>query len=107
MATEPTTDHEAVATSDPARGASPRPPGRAGGTVAIVVAIADVVVPIALYYVCRGLGFSELGSLLISSVAPVVSFVVQALVTRRADGIAIFIGAVLLLNIAVALTAAD
>ncbi len=107
MATERTTDHEAGATNDPSPSTSPGRAGRPGGTVAIVVAIADVVVPIALYYVCRGLGFSELDSLLISSVAPIVSFAVQALVTRRVDGIAIFIGAVLVLNIAVALTAAD
>jgi hypothetical protein len=98
MRTEPTTD-----------GAGTRGSGRArpGGTFTIVVAIADVVVPIALYYVFRGLGFSELNSLLISSVAPIVSFVAQGLVARRLDGLAVFIGAVLVLNVAVALTSAD
>jgi hypothetical protein len=80
---------------------------RHGGTVALVVAVADVVVPIALYYVCRGLGLSELHALLVSSVAPIVSFAAQGVVTRRVDGLALFIGAVLVLNIAVALTAAD
>lgn len=80
---------------------------RHGGTVALVVAVADVVVPIALYYVCRSLGLSELHSLLVGSVAPIVSFAVQGVVTRRVDGLALFIGAVLVLNIAVALTAAD
>ena len=105
MATEPTTDREpggaGAATRDTPRS------GSGGGAFPIIIAIADIVVPIALYYVFRGFGFSELNSLLISSVAPIVSFVAQGLVMRRLDGFAIFIGAVLALNIAVALTSAD
>jgi intracellular septation protein A len=104
MATEPTTGHGPGGTGGRAQQTRR---DRLGGRIAIAVAIADVVVPIALYYVCRGLGASELGALLISSVAPVVSFVVQAAVTRRVDGLAIFIGAVLLLSVAVAVTSAD
>ena len=80
---------------------------RTGGTTTIVVAVADVVVPIALYYVGRGLGLSELHALLVSAVAPIASVVVQGWVTRRVDGVAVFIGAVLVLNVAIALTAAD
>jgi hypothetical protein len=102
MMTEPTTDR----TPDGA-GAQDGPRSRPGGTFTIIIAIADVVVPIALYYVFRAVGFSELNALLISSVAPIVSFVAQGLVMRRLDGFAIFIGAVLALNVAVALTCAD
>ena len=80
---------------------------RTRGTTTIVVTVADVVVPIALYYVGRGLGLSELHALLVSAVAPIASVVVQGWVTRRVDGVAVFIGAVLVLNVAVALTAAD
>ena len=80
---------------------------RPGSTATIVLSITDVVVPIGLYYLCRGVGLSELHALLISSVAPIASVVAQGLVTRRVDGLALFIGVVLVLNIAVALTAAD
>ncbi|MCD2194883.1 hypothetical protein LQ327_16040 [Actinomycetospora endophytica] len=109
MATEPSTDRAAGGPGDGAHENEEvaTPASRPGGTLTIVVAIADVVVPIALYYVARALGVSELGSLLISSVGPIVSFAVQALVTRRVDGLAVFIGAVLVLNVVVALTAAD
>jgi hypothetical protein len=99
MTTEPTTDREPDGTG-PA-------PGKASGAFTILIAIADIVVPIALYYVFRAAGSSELTSLLISSAAPVVSFAVQGLVLRRLDGFAIFIGAVLALNIVAALTSAD
>ena len=80
---------------------------RPGSTTSILVAVADVVVPIALYYVCRGLGLAELHSLLVSALAPVASLVVQVAVSRRVDGVAVFVGVVLVLNVAVALTAAD
>jgi hypothetical protein len=81
--------------------------GRRHGRTALVVALADVVVPVGLYYLCRGIGLSELHALLVSAVAPVVSLGVQGVVVRRVDAVAVFVGAVLALNVGVALTAAD
>lgn len=100
MSTDPTATDRGPGTPTPP--AAPRAHG-----AAIVIAIADVVVPVALYYLLRALGADELTSLVVSSLVPVASFAVQGLVLRRVDGFAIFVGVVLALNIAVALTSAD
>ncbi len=86
---------------------TPRATRATGGKFALIVAVADVVAPVALYYLFRAMGFDELTSLLMSAIAPVVSFIVQAIGMRRVDVFALFIGTVVLLNILVALTTND
>ncbi|HEX4359162.1 MAG TPA: VC0807 family protein [Pseudonocardia sp.] len=78
-----------------------------GDRLGVIFAVADVVVPIGGYYVLRACGLGELDTLLITSVVPLLSFVVQGVAFRRVDGFAIFIAAVLILNAAAALTTMD
>jgi len=80
---------------------------QAGDKLAIIIAVADVVVPIGGYYLLRACGLGELNALLITSVVPLLSFAVQGVVLKRVDGFAIFIAVVLILNVAAALTTMD
>jgi hypothetical protein len=77
------------------------------GKLAIVIAVADVVVPIGGYYLLRACGLGDFNALLVSSVVPLLSFAIQGVTLRRVDGFAIFIAVVLILNAVAALTTMD
>lgn len=81
--------------------------GTGRGRGGVLLTVLDVVAPIAVFYICRAAGLDDLTSLLISAIAPLGSITYHAVVARRLNGFALFIGAILVLNVAVALTAAD
>lgn len=97
---------EAVPTQQPP-GPNAGDAGRSKGRGSPLLTVLDVVAPILVFYVCRLFGLDDLTSLLVSAVAPAVSIAYHAIRARRLNGFAMFIGSILLLNIAVALTSAD
>jgi intracellular septation protein A len=86
-------------------------PGQAapqgGNRLDIAIAVADLVVPIGGYYLLRACGVGELAALLISSIPPLLSFLIQVVAFRRVDSFSIFIAVVLVLSGAAALTTLD
>ena len=61
-----------------------------------VTMICDVVLPVALYYVLRGAGLSELVSILISGAAPALSTAYSIVKHRKVDSIGLFVIAILI-----------
>lgn len=82
-------------------------PKKGTGRGGLLMTVLDVIAPILVFYICRAFGLDDLTSLLVSAVAPMASIAYHAIKARRLNGFALFIAAILLLNIAVALTAAD
>lgn len=62
--------------------------------------VCDVVLPIALYYILRGAGLSELVSLIISGSAPALHTLYSIAKNRKVDSIGIFTIVILLLGAA-------
>lgn len=56
----------------------------------VVTVVCDIVLPVGLYYLLRGLDFGELTSLLISGSAPALHTLYSAVRHRRLDAIGIF-----------------
>lgn len=73
----------------------------------LLVAAVDVGVPIALYYVLRGLGVPAQNALLISSFVPGVSVVTSLVRRRRPDPVALFMTVLILISSAVSLLVHD
>ncbi|WP_202918560.1 VC0807 family protein [Streptomyces cavernae] len=80
--TPPPAGNEAEA---PAR---PRPSGGSWGFVITVAC--DIVLPVGLYYLLRGLGADEITSLLVSGSAPALHTLYLAVRHRRLDAIGVF-----------------
>jgi intracellular septation protein A len=67
----------------------------------VATVLFDLAVPLALYYILRAFGVSEVMSLIISAVVPGISVAYQLVTQRRLDGFAILVGTMLLLSIGV------
>lgn len=68
---------------------------------ALSTILLNIVVPIALYYVLRAFGFSEVPALIVSAIVPALSFVGQLAVKRRVDSFAVFVMVILVLSVVI------
>jgi hypothetical protein len=69
----------------------------------LLLLVADVALPVGMYYALRALGASSYLALLVSALVPLVSAGVQFRRERRLDGMAAFVGGVMLLGLAASL----
>jgi hypothetical protein len=79
----------------------PRPPQSA--TAAGLWVLIDLIVPVALFYGLRGAGVELFLALVIGAAVPAVAAIIKAVTTRRTDGLAIAVIALLLLSSAISL----
>ncbi|ATL66190.1 VC0807 family protein [Nocardia terpenica] len=103
-----------MTTDNPAGGAAPTlgadnppPPEHTGGRLTLIIALFDLLVPLVLYYVLRGVGYSEITSLIATSIPPIISYIIQAVVLKKKDGFAVLILVFLIISILLALTTKD
>ncbi|MFF4402716.1 VC0807 family protein [Streptomyces sp. NPDC001480] len=70
---------------------TPAPERRPGASWAFVATVVcDIVLPVGLYYLLRGLGFGEIAALLISGSAPALHTLYSVVRHRRVDAIGVF-----------------
>ena len=81
----------------------PRPAGRTGGRLVLVVF--DVVAPLVLYYGLRAAGVGIYLALIAGAVAPGISTLLRLIRDRTADGLAVFVMTTMLLGVGVSLIA--
>ncbi len=68
-----------------------------------LVLLADIALPIGLYYGLRAAGLSSYLALIISALVPLLSAGIQFLVERKRDGMAVFVASVIVLGLVASL----
>ena len=68
-----------------------------------LVLLADIALPIGLYYGLRAAGLSSYLALIISALVPLLSAGIQFLVARKRDGMAVFVASVIVLGLVASL----
>lgn len=81
--------------------AAKRPEAPQSKWAALSTILLNIVAPVALYYLLRASGFSEVPALIISAIVPALSFAVQLIIKRRVDTFAAFVMVILVLSVAI------